>query len=202
MAFIIVPWLVHGIIMPILFQMIALTRTNVDRILIHTLIFVVFSAILIPLGGVSAFGFIMLLFALAVGANLHPPDWLQTGIAALVSVFFWPVIAATVAACIGAMAHLLRGEMVQGRGAAAMGNPRLRSDLLGAVFAAAFATVIILVATPMGLFDRQIDSGIQSGEYTATAPQLLTTVFIAVTAFSPHLAMIGYDLFKSDNNVR
>ena len=99
------------------------------------------------------------------------------------------------------MAHLLRNGFVSGSGATGTGKPRLRSDLQGAAFAATYATVIILVATPMGLFDRQINSVISSGEYMATPPQYLTTVFMAMTAFLPHLAMIGYDIFKPKSPV-
>ena len=196
MVFVVVPSLVHGIILPISFQTVALTRANVDRFLVRTLLFITFGALLIPLGGGVVLGLIMLLLGLVLAANLHSPGWLQSGVTSLVGGLVWPVIAATVAASIGGMAHLMRSGLAEGYRAAGTGKPRLRSDLLGAAFAAAYATVIILVATPMGLFDRPPDSAMLTGEYTAIAPQYLTTVFVAVTSFIPHLAMVGYDMFK------
>jgi hypothetical protein len=186
LALVAVPWLVHVVALPALFQM--KTWIGVARLATTTIVFIAFGGIVIPALGYILFLFVAPIVILATRGSLRMPLGPQTLADQISGYIGLLVIASVVGAAVGRLLH----ELHLGDSDARAPRPKLRSDVLGGAIAAFLAFGGMPVASSLGLFSRQVLND-PLGQLSIP-PQLPATVVIGVLALLPHLLMVGRDL--------
>jgi hypothetical protein len=195
-----VPWFIHVIALPAAFH---LEQIGTNRLLARTAGFCGLVVLLVPTLGITTFYVIGLplfvVFYLVDGgaalAATASADWIDR----MLNDGFLTIIATIAGLAIGFLLHAFRPVSTTERPALhTLGQPRMRSDVLGGAAAAFLTFGGMFLALPFGLFTRPLDIPTDWMHQLASTPQLSASIIIGVVALMPHLLLVGGDLFSSD----
>jgi len=185
-----VPWVVHVAVLPLAFRLTPTSWANMAKFLGQGAVFIASTAVVVPVFGIPAFLLVGGVFVLLTPSNFRMNWGPPSALGKVVDDAIWLLTALPVGTAIGGLLHASRIPLDH------LKSPRLRSDVVGALFAVLLAGVGMFATIPLGLFFRATanPNSLDWMHPLLYVPQLTSLVVIGTFALIPHLIMTGRDL--------